>query len=496
MQDEMEKYKKLIEYLKLDYFRGTIYFSENTKEYGQLKNYVEKIFSIETLFTQINRSRWFKRYTISEELKCWDIIIGTASFLFAGNLQKYRNQLLEEENIHGVITLKSGFFEKSTIPEAVIVLGSAAAEKIWLTSATSTEDIIKLFIDRDSYHKNVYYTEKLDPENFMPEKYNGEQEMLDEALDRYETKTLKEIADIILGKSVSRWELSETGIPYLRQRDIKNGAIVTPDKFVMEDAAEKYAKQLLQEGDILLTKNFRQHKVARVTADDLPAIASNSLFIIRVFGVPDEYLYEYFTSNTGKAILDKQLSSIERDLVIASINKKDLQELRVPIFDEATMLSFSQIEDMKASDALLMLNRMNRLGAHSRLISAQQFGTNIEKQVYNDLLKAGWSKDDLQINPGLYSVDLKAGKWVPDIALFDGDNWIGAVEIKSDFSNIDSHWISKMSEVLNEAKVPCLIFSTGFYYEVHFTHKPIVKKLQEAPSKDMLLSILSGKECD
>ena len=160
------------------------------------------------------------------------------------------------------------------------MLGSTAAEKIWLTSATSTEDIINLFIDRDSYHKNVYYTEKLDPENFMPEKYNGEQEMLDEALDRYETKTLKEIADIILGKSVSRWELSETGIPYLRQRDIKNGAIVTPDKFVMEDAAEKYAKQLLQEGDILLTKNFRQHKVARVTADDLPAIASNSLFII------------------------------------------------------------------------------------------------------------------------------------------------------------------------------------------------------------------------
>ena len=38
MQDEMEKYKKLIEYLKLDYFRGTIYFSENTKEYGQLRS--------------------------------------------------------------------------------------------------------------------------------------------------------------------------------------------------------------------------------------------------------------------------------------------------------------------------------------------------------------------------------------------------------------------------------------------------------------------------
>ena len=496
MQDVMEKYKKLIEYLKSDYLRGTLYYGEHSEEYDQLKNYVEETFSIQTSHTQINHSRWFKRYTISEESKCWDIIIGSASLLFAGNMQKFRDQLLEEVNIHGVITLKSGFFESSTLPQAVIVLGSTAADKIWLTSAASTEDIINLFIDRDSYQKNVYYTKKLYPENFMPEKYNGEQERLDKALDRYETKTLQEIADIILGKSVSRWELSEKGIPYLRQRDIKNGVIVKPDKYVTEDAAEKYAKQLLQEGDILLTKNFRQHKVARVTSDDLPAIASNSLFIIRVFGVPDEYLYEYFTSKTGKAILDKQLSSIERDPVIASINKKDLQELRVPIFDEATMLSFSQIEDMKATDALLMLDRMNQLRASSKPISEQQIGISIEKQVYNDLLNAGWSINDLQINPGLYSIDLKAGKWVPDIALLDEDNWIGAVEIKSDFSNIDPDWISKMREVLKEAIVPCLVFSTGFYYEVHFTHKPIVKKLQEAPSKDMLLSILSGKECD
>ena len=66
----------------------------------------------------------------------------------------------------------------------------------------------------------------------------------------------------------------------------------------------------------------------------------------------------------------------------------------------------------------------------------------------------------------------------------------------SDFSNITPEWRSKMSEILKAARVPFLILSTGFYYEVHYTHKPIVKKLQEAPSKDMLLSILSGKECD
>ena len=87
MQDVMEKYKKLIEYLKSDYLRGTLYYGENTEEYDQLKNYVEETFSIQTSHTQINHSRWFKRYTILEESKCWDIIIGSASLLFAGNMQ-------------------------------------------------------------------------------------------------------------------------------------------------------------------------------------------------------------------------------------------------------------------------------------------------------------------------------------------------------------------------------------------------------------------------
>jgi hypothetical protein len=79
--------------------------------------------------------------------------------------------------------------------------------------------------------------------------------------------------------------------------------------------------------------------------------------------------------------------------------------------------------------------------------------------------------------------------------LLDGDNWLGAIEVKSDFSHLAPDWISKMKEIINESRIPCLIFSTGFYYEAHFTHRPIVKKLQEAPSKEMLLSIL-GKESD
>ena len=495
-QSAVEKYKKLIEYLKLDFLHGTIISCDTVDDYDQLKEWVEGIFDIETSQSQIKKYTWIKRYTISEGSKQWDFLVVMASVLFAHNMQTYREQLLEKENIQGIITLKNYFFDVSVLPAAVIVLGEKSIQGIWLTSAASSEDIITIFSKKALYQKNVFYTDKLDPISFMPEHYNGERERIDVALDKYETKTLKEIADIILGKNVSRLELGEEGIPYLRQRDIQNGAIIKPSTYVMESAAEKYAKQLLQEGDILLTKNFGQHKVARVTSDNLPAIASNSLFIIRAFGVPEGYLYEYFTSNTGKAILDQQLSSIERGAAVVTINMADLKELRVPIFDEATMLSFSQIENMKAEEVLLTLRQMRRLGAYVEMFSTLQVESEIRSKIYSELLNAGWAEYDLKLNSERYMIDLKAGKWAPDIILLDGDNWLGGIEIKRDFSNLAPDWISKMREILEEAKIPCLILTTGSYFEVHFTHQPIVKKLQKVPTKELLLSILVQKECD
>jgi len=144
MQDVMGKYNNLIKYLKLDFLRGTLYLSDSTNEYDRLKKYVEKIFEIDTTETQLKRFSWIKRYIISEDSKRWDILVGTASLLFAHNMQKMREQLLKEENIHGVITLKNAFFEVSALPTAVIVFGSNSAQEIWLTSAASSEDIITI----------------------------------------------------------------------------------------------------------------------------------------------------------------------------------------------------------------------------------------------------------------------------------------------------------------------------------------------------------------
>ena len=88
-----------------------------------------------------------------------------------------------------------------------------------------------------------------------------------------------------------------------------------------------------------------------------------------------------------------------------SIRKNDLQELKVPIFDEATMLALSQAEDMKVADALSLLNQIRRFGAYAEHLNTSLIGSQLEEKILNDFLNAGWPKEDLQMNNCKISYD-------------------------------------------------------------------------------------------
>ena len=97
-----EDYLKLIEYLKLDYLAETLYIRDKQRDYDEIKQSVEVLFDIKITQKQIKKHTWIKRYNISEK---WDIYLGPAALLFAHNMQPFRDLLLEEENIQGIITL-------------------------------------------------------------------------------------------------------------------------------------------------------------------------------------------------------------------------------------------------------------------------------------------------------------------------------------------------------------------------------------------------------
>lgn len=486
----MDKYRELVEFLKSDYLgqRG---------RWGETEDPVSppESFQISAIPYDESIGIPVKIYEIKskEDDKAWKIMISPASFLYSSNMEKRRAKLISEHAIKGIFTLKNAFFRYSTIPTSVIIFG-ASEEDIWLTTAMETDDVLVLMKDIRSYERKVYFTSKLDPKNFMPEFYNGEMNEVNIQLDKYETKELQDIAEIINGKNARPELLSDTGIPYLRGRNIQGGKIVDVDTFVIPDAVEEFSKVLLEEGDILLQKQFGYHKIARVEATDLPAIASSGLFIIRAFDVPENYLFTYLTSETGKAIFDKQLKSIERGATIVSIGLADLKKVKVPLFDAATMDSFANIETAKIQDITSRNNRlMTYYAAFNEAKADTEDKTESEKKVIESFSETGWSAEDVKTHSVVVQL---AGprSWEADIALMNGEELLAIVEVRSSIYLTNRVWLDNMKAIIESKAAPFLILSNGSYYEIHSTKDGAVHKMMSPPTKEVLLSILNGKE--
>lgn len=486
----MTKYYALIEFIKTEYLDNAhVNIGEDIPD--AVKN-IKDEFDIKVCQYDGIQYRHVKQYEIKSKNdgKKWNIIVGPVSLLYAANLEKYRAELLSNHSIEGVFTLKNAFFRYSSIPTAVIVLGDVEDE-VWLTSAISTDDVISLMKNIHTYSRKVYFTKELNAVNFMPEYYNGELNEVNSELDKYETKELQEIAEIINGKNAKPDQLAEEGIPYLRGRNLQQGKIVDINDFVVAEAAGEFSKQLLEEGDILLQKQFGYHKIARVTADDLPAIASSGLFIIRAYGVPEDYLYSYLTSETGKAIFEKQLKSIERGATIVSIGLADLKKLRVPMFDQKTMQDFSRIDDVKVEEIAPTFAHMNRLMKYAEMINSKNENY-LEAIVVAGLIKVGWTMDDIKIESEI------KGSVIPriraDIVLMHENNPIAIMEVKSDMSRVTSGWIEQVKAIMGSADIPITILTLGSYFEIHVTKTNKVVKQDTPPTKNQLLSLINGKE--
>ncbi len=489
----MDKYYSLIEFIKSEYLDPSIAYTCMGEEIPEvIKKDIEPNFNIivsQIDFSGYNRLKIYDIKSKNDE-KEWKVALAPASVLYGTNMEKIRKMILEKYSIQGVFTLKNAFFRASTIPTAALVLGKS--DNVWLTSAITNDDVITLMTDITSYKRKVYYTEKLDVKNFMPEYYNGELNAINAHLDKYETKKLQDIAEIINGKNAKKGHMAANGIAYLRGRNLQNGKIVGVKDFIREDVAGEYAKQLLEEGDILLQKQFGYHKMVRVTAEDLPAIASSGLYIIRAFGVPESYLYQYITSETGKIIFDKQLSSIERGAVIQSIALKDLKELRVPIFDEQTMMNFANIDSISVNDLLPEIKKMTISGEEKASVYSVY---NLERKIYDDFIQAGWSESEVLNDQRAYTITISpTERWRADIVLTDKEKLLAVVELKTSFARIDDKWVEKMYRIVKGGEAPFLILTTGAYYEIHSLNDTVVKKMTTPPTKELLLSLLEGKE--
>lgn len=409
-------------------------------------------------------------------------ILGYASFLYGSSkvLHHFRETLLEKESIHSVITVKH---TGNTGRQVAILLFNKTEAKTKLVTCESIDAASAYIAGTSSEGIEVNNTDIISPENMLPGYYSEPLLQVIESSGNTVIKKLEEVAEVISGKSASSYDYRSEGIPYLRARDIQQGEIIKPDVFLSSDKAKQFSKQLLQDGDILLTKHFGQRKLALVCEDNLPAIASDALFIIRPFGVSENYLYRYLTSKTGNTVFNEQLKRIEHGVVVPSMRLSDLKRVEVPIFDDDTMSDLEHMDTLSEHEGIeSALRLLNNIG------NADEKA--IETRVINDLITAGWDASQLQMPMGVNLTNKE--RIIADLIYILPDGVKVYFEIKSRLSGVSQKWIRTMKEILHSPEKCFYVLTTGLYYETHVSGRNESLKSTNAPTIEELIKWEGG----
>jgi superfamily II DNA or RNA helicase len=168
---------------------------------------------------------------------------------------------------------------------------------------------------------------------------------------------LELIAEISHGVNYRITDLSNIGkYRFIRPRDIKDNDIIKSDIYLSEKSVIKNLDKILVKGDILLQNIFNFKKMAIVQEDDLPAFASNNLFIIRSKKINSEFLFNYLQSKTVIDVLQKQLEDVSYGNLIKHINLNQIKEIIVPIpFSEDHMKHFTYLSGYSDLKAILYI---------------------------------------------------------------------------------------------------------------------------------------------
>lgn len=409
-------------------------------------------------------------------------IIGHIPILYAKQNQKLRESLLVKESIKGVITIQRSEYSFSKI---AIILFDKSDSSTWFASCNEVKDAISFLRDECTDGVTVHYSEIVNPDTLLPVHYSKDQSLIQTTFDGTQTRRLEELAEIIPGKTARSNDYRENGIPYLRSRDIQNGTIVTGAVCLEPKMAGKFSRQLIQEGDILLTRFFGQRKLAVVAEDNLPAIASGALFIIRPFGVSEHYLYRYLTSKTGNAVFDLQLKGIEKGAAFPSISLSDLKQLQVPVYDEETMQDIEHIDSLTGEEGIEAALRV----IHGIVNITEE---NIQERVYDDLVSAGWEREKLSCKD-VIAVE-SSNHWIPDLSYTLPEGITVYFEVKNIISKATSEWATAIKRILQGPTKCFYVLTTGYYYEIHVTGCEKSLKLLHAPSLSEIMDWERGRD--
>lgn len=144
-----------------------------------------------------------------------------------------------------------------------------------------------------------------------------------------DTVRINEIAEVLEGINITQNHFSEKGIRYIRPKDVVNWNINEFCTRVNEEFAHKYSDRLLRPGDILISKIFNCFNCSIVKEEQLPAIPSNNILVIRCNKFNGDVLFNALAFNEGKELFLKQVGDNRKGSTITYLNKKFVENINV-----------------------------------------------------------------------------------------------------------------------------------------------------------------------
>lgn len=174
----------------------------------------------------------------------------------------------------------------------------------------------------------------------------GKYQIGDELPEGWSVDTIGNIVELIIdyrGKTPKKLGLdwSETGIPALSAKIIKNGKIVRRDamNFGSEELYSYWMKDELKKGDVLLTSEAPLGEMYYLN-DDKKYILSQRVFALRSNqNITSEYLYHYLFSDNGQSLLQARASGS----TVQGIRQSELRLVEVIIPEKEILAKASRV---------------------------------------------------------------------------------------------------------------------------------------------------------
>ena len=142
----------------------------------------------------------------------------------------------------------------------------------------------------------------------------------------------------------------------------------------------------------------------------------------------------------------------------------------------------SKMNNIESMDSL---SNIEVIEATKQFAKRYTSGAELEKEVYLDLVAAGW-KDEYLLKEAFVSIGDNR-KWRPDFVYKFLDERKVYIEVKTNLFRVTQEWILAMTQMLYGDENCFFILTTGSYYEVHASGIEKSLMLLHAPTIDEIL---------